>query len=352
MIEAQTYEAILKRMLDRIPSDLDKREGSVIYNALAPAAAELAQAYIIVLDIESRTYADTSYSDDLSRRTIERAVMRKEATKAVRKGIFNKDIPIGSRFNGEYSNYRALEQISSGVFKMQCETPGEIGNFYYGSLIPIDYIEGLQNAELADIIIPGEDEEDDESLRKRYFDTLDSESYGGNIADYKEKTNKLIGVGGTKVYPVWNGGGTVKLVIIDSSYKTPSSTLVADVQTAIDPMVNQGKGIGIAPICHTVTVEGVKEKVINIKSIITLQVGYTWLDVEANIKKAINNYFNDLNKTWAENDKLVVRISQIETRILNIAGVLDIQNTLINGEAENLVLSDIEIAVLGEVIQV
>ena len=29
-------------MLDAVPNDLDKREGSIIYNALAPAAAELA----------------------------------------------------------------------------------------------------------------------------------------------------------------------------------------------------------------------------------------------------------------------------------------------------------------------
>lgn len=351
MDENLTYEAILKRMLDKIPGSIDKREGSIIYNALAPAAAELAQAYIELKDIENRTYADTSYDEDLTKRAAERGVNRKDATKAIRKGVFNIDVPISSRFSGDDLNYIAIEKISFGEYKVQCETSGEVGNNYSGPLIPIEYINGLETALLTDIIIPGENTEDDESLRKRYFDTLESESFGGNISDYKKKTNELNGVGGTKVYPVWNGGGTVKLVIIDSNYGKPSSTLINDVQAAIDPVVNQGKGIGIAPIGHVVTVEGVAEKLVNIKSNITLQPSYVWADVVPRIKETISNYFHELNSTWADNNNLVVRISQIETRILNVTGVLDIQNTLLNNIAENLVLGENEIAILGEVVQ-
>ena len=46
MYENITYESILQRMLDRIPDDMDKREGAVIYDALAPAAVELQLMYI------------------------------------------------------------------------------------------------------------------------------------------------------------------------------------------------------------------------------------------------------------------------------------------------------------------
>ena len=41
MYEEVTYEEILERMLERVPDDMDKREGSLIYDALAPAAIEL-----------------------------------------------------------------------------------------------------------------------------------------------------------------------------------------------------------------------------------------------------------------------------------------------------------------------
>lgn len=41
MYENITYEVILNRMLDRVPDYMDKREGSVIYDAMAPAAVEM-----------------------------------------------------------------------------------------------------------------------------------------------------------------------------------------------------------------------------------------------------------------------------------------------------------------------
>lgn len=69
---------------------------------------------------------------------------------------------------------------------MTCEDAGIIGNAYFGTLIPIDYVSGLASATLEDILIPGEDEEDDDTLRARYMESLNSTAFGGNIAQYKE----------------------------------------------------------------------------------------------------------------------------------------------------------------------
>ena len=44
MYESQTFDVILKRMLDRVSNSLDKREGSIIYDAAAPAANEIQNA--------------------------------------------------------------------------------------------------------------------------------------------------------------------------------------------------------------------------------------------------------------------------------------------------------------------
>jgi len=46
MYDNINYDLILNRMLDRVPSSFDKREGSIIYDALAPAAMELMGMYI------------------------------------------------------------------------------------------------------------------------------------------------------------------------------------------------------------------------------------------------------------------------------------------------------------------
>lgn len=353
MYEDITYELILQRMIDRVLAqnpNIDTREGSIIYNALAPAAVELQNMYIQLDTILNESFADTQTRDYLIKRCAERGIIPEPATKAILKGEFNIDVPIGSRFSLDMLNYIVIEKISDGIFKLECETPGSEGNQQFGTLIPIDYIEGLTSAELTELLIPGEDEEDTESLRERYFNSLESQSFGGNIADYKEKTKQLPGVGGVKVYPVWNGGGTVKLVIIDSTYNVPSSTLIDAVQTAVDPIQNQGKGVGFAPIGHVVTVEGVSATTININTNITYQEGWTWADIEPYVHKAIDDYFFELASSWENENNLIVRISQIETRILNIAGVVDIENTTINGQAQNFVLGADNIPVRGEVI--
>ena len=345
-----TYEEILNRMLDLVPSTIDKRQGSVIYNALSPAAIELSNMYIELEKLKDSSYADTATGESLTLRAAERGVNRKTATAAIRKGIFNIVIPVGSRFGIEDITYVVIESGTEAI--LRCEQLGEIGNIYNGTMLPIKYINDLTTCELTDILIPGESEETDDSLRIRYFDNLESQAFGGNVADYKEKTKALNGVGGVKVYPIWNGGGTVKLVIIDSTFNKPSSFLIDEVQTAIDPVLNSGEGLGIAPIGHVATVAAVEEVIVNIISNITLVEGYIWEDVEPYIIDAVNSYFSNLKQTWDSENNLVVRISQIESSILQVTGVLDIQNTSLNGTVTNLILTEVQIPVLGTVTQV
>ena len=55
-----TFNEILERMLSRVPNSFDKREGSIIYDALAPAALELQRVYIELNSILSDAYGDTA----------------------------------------------------------------------------------------------------------------------------------------------------------------------------------------------------------------------------------------------------------------------------------------------------
>jgi uncharacterized phage protein gp47/JayE len=246
-------------------------------------------------------------------------------------------------------NYVVTEKIQDGVYKMICETAGTEGNRHLGLLIPIDYIDGLATAELTEVLIPAEDDEDVESLRKRYFDSMTSQAYGGNVADYKEKTKAIDGVSGVKVTPVWNGGGTVKLTIIDSSFGVPSDELIELVQNTIDPVGHSGEGVGLAPIGHVVTVVGVQRKSINVVTNITYQNGWGWDSAKSYIQNAIDQYFNELSKVWEESEGLIVRISQLESRILACEGVLDISDTKLNGSTSNVSLAVNEIPVRGTV---
>ena len=352
MYENVTFETIMERMLARVPSTMDKREGSVIWDALAPAAIELQNLYIALDTILNETYADTASLYYLKKRCKERGIEQIPASNAILQGEFTpitRNIPLGSRFSCDQLNYIVTMKISDGVYKLMCETVGTDGNIHLGTLIPIDYIEGLETAELTEVLIPAEDDEDVESLRKRYLESMNSQSFGGNIADYEEKTNAIAGVGGVKVTPVWNGGGTVKLTIINSSYGVPSDELVELVQNTIDPVGHSGEGVGLAPIGHVVTVVGVKSYPVNIATNITYQNGWNWDSAKNYILNAIDQYFIELGQTWVESEGLVVRISQLESKILNCTGVIDIQNTTLNGSGSNLSLAVDEIPVRGTV---
>ena len=351
MYEDQTYEEILGRTLERVATDVDKREGSVIMNAVAPISMEHSNIYILLDSILKNGFADTAIREYLVLRCKERGIFPYEATKAVLKGKFNMEIPIGSRFNLNDLNYKAIAFIESAdsffYYQMECESVGTQGNKYFGKLSSIEYIDKDLDGNLVELLIPAEDDEDTEELRTRYLASFQSNAFGGNKQDYKEKTNSLDGVGGTVVVPVWAGGGTVKLIIINSEYNTASSTLVANVQEAIDP-TPQGTGSGIAPIGHTVTVVSAVEKPINVSCRLTFSEGYTWSQIQGKAVDAIKDYLLEMRKAW-ENGSLVVRISQIENRLLNLDGVLDIADTKINNVADNLILEQNEIPMFGGV---
>lgn len=340
MYENITFEQILQRMLDQVPSDVDKREGSLIYNALAPAAAEVKQMQIELDVILAETFADTASREYLIKRAAERGLEPEPASKAVLKGVFNLSaIPLGSRFTaGEYV-FEAIEQIAAGQYKMQAETTGAGPNTALGDMVPIAYIAGLTSAELTEVLIPGEDDEDTEVFRSRYFASFESQAFGGNRADYKAKVNALTGVGGCKVSRTPGGGGTVGVVIIASDYGVPSPTLIDDVQTALDPTVNAGDGLGLAPIGHVATVTGVTTEAIDIATTITYAPGWDWTALQPYAEAAVDAYFLALRQSWQDETQIIVRISQIESRFLDLAGVVDITGTTLDGVAANKTLT-------------
>lgn len=386
-----TYNEILERMLARVSDKFDKREGAVIFDTHSPTAIELELLYVELNTILAEAYGDSASREYLVKRCKERGIIPYEATYAVLKGEFtptNIDVT-GQRFNIGSTNFVVLEKIADGEYRVQCETAGIVGNQQLGTMIPIEYIEGLETAELTEILIPGEDEEDTEDLRTRYFDSFNEKAFGGNARDYLEKTNAIPGVGSTKVTRVWNSdlnpnemipsesvkswyesikgtltgepaewldtvfnaaadkklttGGTILLTILNSDFDVASDTLIKTVQQTIDPDEYAGEGYGLAPIGHIVKVKSAEKIEVTVKTNITFDVGYGWSNLQSSIDEAISNYLLELRKSWADNPYLVVRISQIETRLLNIKGIVDIANTKLNGASENLTLGKYEV---------
>lgn len=338
------YNKLLQRALSRIPNDMDTSEGSFLYDAIVPCVAELHEAYLYIEELEKRVFADTAYGEYLERRTAERGIYRKSATYAIRKAYFNIDVPIGSRWAKEELVYTVTEKVQEGVFLTKANQTGAIGNRYSGELVNMDFIENLNSAILGEVVIAGEDEEDDESLRFRYFSSFEKGAFGGNKRDYEEKIGSIEGVGVVKVYPTWAGGGTVKVRLLDAEHNVPSSELVQTVQELVDPIETSGEGLGIAPIGHKVTVEGAEEVEVQITTQLIFR-GIDWDNIKSEVTSVVEEYFKQLRSKWNE-EGIVVRISQLEARLLDIEGIIDVQGTKLNGSSNNLYLTDEQVPVL------
>ncbi|MDE6917668.1 MAG: baseplate J/gp47 family protein [Lachnospiraceae bacterium] len=398
MYEKETYESILERMLNRVSDKLDKRPSSVIYDTHSAAAIELQLLYIELEYLIKNSYGDTAAREYLILLAKDRGLAPETATKAVLKGVFAPaDIDVtGKRFNIGDMNYVVTQQMLPGQYQVQCETAGTAGNQYLGDMMPIDYIDRLQTAQLTEILIPGEDDEDTEAFRQRYFDSFNERSFAGNQMAYLEAVKKIDGVGDLKVTRVWNGdirpakmipdanvtqwydsvlgelgtevaawlsavytaayekklttGGTVLITVVNSlDFGEATDVLLDKIQTELDPVENAGEGAGLAPIGHVVQVKSAEPVAVDIKANVTFLEGYNWSNTQTRIQEALSSYLLELRKEWADSPYTVVRIRQIETRILGVKGVLDIADTKINGSADNLTLTGCQIPVPGGV---
>lgn len=275
----QNEETIRQRMLDSLPSDLDKAEGSFIWDSLDPVAIELALVAIWAQQVLQRGFASTAFGDYLDLRCEEHGLSRRAAVKAT--GTSTKGNPLTiSGQNGTVipSGFRvatpadpatatpSVEFVTTAVctigpsgsvaVDIEAVEGGAKGNVAAGAIsvvvVPLAGVTGVTNASP---ITGGLDQETDTELLARYFQKVRSPSAGGNKADYVNWTLEVVGVGGVSVVPVRDGAGTVSISVIGTDKAPGSQALVDQIQDYIAPpwvneaesetMVTGGYGVSI-----------------------------------------------------------------------------------------------------------
>ncbi len=260
--KGNSYEEILGRCLsDERLTDVDKRAGSVIYDALAPLCLELAEAYIKMDIMNDQTYLLTATGENLDKRVYDYGIMRLQATKAEKIGVFkcyekdgdgnyvlddegNKilidmDVPIGSRFsipnNSDIIFVMKEKRDVGGSIKnvLECESPGSGANTYNGTILPITPILNLVKAEVGNAIVPGSDTETDEELRLRTQNYLTDIAFGGNISDYRNKIEQEDGYGAAKVFPSYVDPNQAVLSVKAINNAPISTEILEDIVEAI-----------------------------------------------------------------------------------------------------------------------
>lgn len=336
----KSYEEILEAMLNNVSDDIDKREGSIIYTALAPCAAALAAMYVDI-EIDRRlAFASTSSGTYLDNLVDEVGLLRNPAIKSRRKGLFKDilsnpfNVSVGNRFGYGNISFTALEKITDGEFLLECDIAGESGNVPGGKLLPIDNISGLVTATLTnDYIAYGAEQETDNDLYQRYKLKVQKPITSGNANQYQQWAMSVLGVGSAKVFPLWQGAGTVKVVITNINKQPASTQLITDVFNYID---------SVRPIGATVTVISATAKNINIVASIKIVSGYNLNDIKTAFMDSLNEYFKAVALSSS-----YLSYPKIGAMLFAIDGVSDYSQLTINGANANITLSDSETPVLS-----
>jgi len=247
----QTYETILQRMLDALPADLDKSEGGFIWDALSPAAIELALAAIWAQQVLERGFASTTFGQYLDLRCEEHGITRRPAVKASGQvtftGTLGTVIPAGTQVSTASSGaapavfFATTSEATIGAegtvtVDIEAMEAGASGNVAAGTITLLAQpVSGVTSVTNPAATTGGLDEEDDASLLARYLQRVQSPSAGGNKADYVNWAMEVPGVGGVSVAPVRDGPGTVSVAIIDTNKVPADQALVDAVQNYIAP---------------------------------------------------------------------------------------------------------------------
>lgn len=364
-----TFRYLLSIALSQVSADLDKREGSIIYTALAPFCYVLEFFFLELKRMNRQAYIQTATGEYLDYKVAEQGMTRFSATRArvhgefkdyYGEGLDSETIKIGMVFGTNIlqgdtplqytviSTYvdPETDAVVSGEYILEANLAGVVGNQINIPLSSLTPIENLTTARVINTYISGRNIETDAELKARYLERVKAKPFGGNVAQYKQDVGELDGVGGLQVYPVWNGGGTVKLSIVDNEIKPIDTAFVAYLQEIIDPENGSGVnglGLGMAPIGHKVTVTTPEEFIINVAMTITVKGTIDLPMVQQPITDVIERYFTEERIKWPIADSyneysLSIYIARIISAVLEISGIINVTSVTLNGSNTDIVL--------------
>ncbi|PFP30267.1 baseplate J protein [Bacillus sp. AFS073361] len=344
--EDKTPDLIHGSMLENVDPAIDMREGSVVHDLTKPAAIEIANAYIELDAVLALGFAETSEGEYLDMRASEHGVTRKAAVKAqgsvTLTGPDGEVVPSGTRLQTESEVFFVtLADVTltggTATVNAEAEEAGLAGNVAAGTitaLAPGD-LYGIVSVTNALVFDGGADAEDDEALLARLLDRVRKPATSGNAAHYKQWALEVAGVGDAKVYPVWNGGGTVKVVLLDTEKTAPAPSVV----TAATDYIESQRPIGV-----TLTVVGATELAINVAATMTLASGADIADVQAQFTESLADYLKSVAFTGEQ-----IRYTRIANLLIDVPGVIDYASLTVNGGTANILPTDEQVGVVGSV---
>ena len=273
--EMQYKDEIQERMKEAYKEISGKTviEGGFARDVINANSLEFEQTYLEMHLMMEASFADTSWGEYLTRKCAEFGVDRKMATYSVGEVIFtgekNRTIPEGTRVGiaggNQYTTDEEVKTDETGTatVPITCQTIGSVGNVAENTItdIPIS-ISGIRSVTNAEPTHDGYDEETDEELFARYYVFVRTPATSGNKYHYYNWASEVEGVGAVRIFPLWNGPGTVKVLFLDSNHQTASEELVQKVYEHIEEKRPIGADVTVVspqakPVVIDVAIKGV-----------------------------------------------------------------------------------------------
>lgn len=344
MFESITPESIKAAILAKAGDNLETREGSFLDSMAGPAAVEIWKVYQAMNAVISIAFPDESAGGYLDLEGAKYGITRKPGTRArctmTLTGTAGSTIPAGTVFlTLEGLEFTLLEDVLlTGGSDTGTAEATEIGSAYNveGGAITrmvttVTALSAWTNASATG----GTDQESDAALYERIRDFRSRQATSGNAYHYEQWAMEVAGVGGAKIFPLWNGAGTVKVVLVDADMEPASSEIVAAAAAHIEEE---------RPIGATVTVAAAQSLSIHVAAKLTLDGSTTLPEVKAVFASELDAYL----KTLAFRTS-ILRYNQVAYLLLSLPGVLDFTSLTLNGGTGNVSIGAEQVPALGEV---
>lgn len=344
-----TIEMIHQNMLSNTSDNFDKSSGSWTYDVEKSVAIELSKHEIKTDNIIDKINVENLTGDELTRFVFQRTgIKRNLATFANGEVLITitsaTSVKVGDLVAADdifYQFIKAENFTTAGQYyvHVQCVQSGSVGNVPSGAInafpTTLSNISNVINEAGFDNGYP---EETDASLRQRYYDKLQRPGKAGNKYHYREWAQFVSGVGKVKVFPRWNGALTVKVAILDLNNQLAPQPLIDRVFNHIESE---------RPFGADVTVVTGEELVINVSSDFVIKDGYTFEQVQPMVNEKLASYFRSIA---FEEGLTYISHAQIGRELLDVEGIEDYSNLLLNGSTGNLAIGDTQVPIVGGVV--
>lgn len=345
MYEALTVEDIKYDILSRISTDIDTREGSFTNDMISTVAYEIWKLYQSLDAVVPIVFVDETSGEYIDKRCAEYGIKRKPGTKATTilkfTGTDGTMVPQGKSFltvSGLEFTADENTMITDGIAEVKA-TAAEIGEEYNvtAGTITRQFINlsGLNSVTNLDAM-GGSNQETDEALVKRFYEYLQKPATSGNTAHYRQWALEVNGVGNAKVKPLWDGPGSVKILIVGNNNGPVDSAIVTNCLSRIEENRPIGADVTV------VSAEGIE---INVEATLTID-GSTTIDI---VKEVFVSALDDYLRGIAFKSYTVV-FNRIAYMLLGISGVVDYTSLTINGGVDNIVIGEDQVPIIGLVV--